>query len=354
MTKKLFLACLWIAWSFPLLGASSPRVLIIYDMEGVSEIDRESMTNAGSPDYSKGREFLTSDVNAAIRGLLAGGAGAIWVQDGHGSGNSEEPDILIERMDSRARFDFRERDFDPYSTGLDGSLDAIVCVGMHARAETTGFLAHTFTLEPNFRVNGVYISETHIIALSAARWGIPVIMVSGDDVLGEQLAGDFPDLEYAVVKKALSRAKAVPAPQGEVQERIESAARRAMEKLLAGTFRPYYFRPPFVFELSFQNRRQASLAMGDTSSERADERTVRFVTPTFVEGYEKSKHLIGLATAERYGLLMKLLRQTEGGDELLGRFEGLLLERWLEPDALPEWAREGATMPEKTRYHGDN
>ena len=37
-----------------------------------------------APSLAEGRKFLTSDVNAAIRGLKAGGAGAIWVQDGHG------------------------------------------------------------------------------------------------------------------------------------------------------------------------------------------------------------------------------------------------------------------------------
>ena len=83
---------------------------------------------------------------------------------------------------------------------------AIVCIGMHARANTNGFLAHTYTYEPAFRVNGLDITETQIIALSAARWGVPVIMVSGDDVLETQLRPEFPDLEYAVVKTAKGRA----------------------------------------------------------------------------------------------------------------------------------------------------
>src|SRR5262245_64395401 len=94
-------------------AAAAPRILIIYDMEGVSGIDREPMTDSQNPAYPEGRKFLTSDVNAAIRGLKAGGAGAIWVQDGHGSGNANEPDILVDQMDSRARFDFREDDVGP-------------------------------------------------------------------------------------------------------------------------------------------------------------------------------------------------------------------------------------------------
>lgn len=335
-------------------AASSPRILVIYDMEGVSGIDREAMTDSKEPAYAEGRRFLTSDVNAAIRGLKAGGAGTIWVQDGHGSGNADEPDVLLDRMDPRATFDFREADYDPYSTGLDGSLDGIVCIGMHARGETNGFLAHTWTIEPTFRVNGVELTETQIIALSASRFGVPVIMTSGDDVLGEQLKSAMPDVEYATVKNAASRAKALPLPQDEVLRRIEAAARKATEKLLAGRFRPYYLQPPLVFEVSFQNGAQAARARSDKSVELAGERTIRFMAPSFVDGYEKCKHLIALATAERSSLLIRLLQQSEEGKKTLDQYNELLLERWLEPDKLPEWARNPKAPAPKKRFHGDN
>ena len=336
------------------LGATPPRILVIYDMEGVSGIDREAMTNSRDPAYPEGRRFLTSDVNAAVRGLKAGGAGAIWVQDGHGSGNADEPDVLVDQLDSRATFDFRESDYDPYSTGLDGSLDGIVCIGMHARGETDGFLAHTWTLEPLFRVNGVDLTEAQIIALSAARWGVPVIMTSGDDVLGEQLKAPLPDLEYAVVKKAVSRAKAQPLTQDEVQRRIETAARKAVEKLQAGRYRPYYLQPPLTFEVSFQNAAQAARARSDKSVELASERSIRFVAPSFVEGYERCKPLIALATGERASLLFGLLQQSEDGKKLLDRYREVLIQRWLEPDKLPEWARPQAPPAPKRRFHGDN
>lgn len=336
------------------LAASPPRVLIIYDMEGVSGIDRQPLTSFRSPEYAEGRNFLTSDVNAAIRGLASGGAGAIWVQDGHGSGNAEEPDILVGEMDPRARFDFRSRDYNPYSTGLDGSFDAIVCIGMHARAGSKGFLAHTYTIEPAFRVNGVEINETQIIALSAARWGIPVIMASGDDVLGEELRAEMPELEYATVKKAVNLARAEPLPQAEVERRIEQSAAKAMEKFVAGKYRPYYIPPPFTFELSFQNAAQAARAAADPSVEAADDRTIRYSSPSFVEGYERAKHLISLATAERQALLIRLLNQSEEGKKLLAQYRDLLLARWLEPEKLPEWARDEPAPAPKKRFHGDN
>jgi D-amino peptidase len=345
-----FLAALFLA--LPLFAAG-PKVLILYDMEGLSGIDRHSYTTASSPDYAQGRQWLTSDVNAAIRGLYAGGAGSVWVVDGHGSG-STEPDILLDQMDARARFDFREREFDQYSTGIDASLAAIVCIGMHARAGTNGFLAHTYSYEPGFRINGVDITETQIVALSAARFGIPVIMVSGDDVLGEQLRPEFPELEYAVVKTARGRARAEAVPQDEVQRRIEYAARAAMEKFLAGRFRPYYLRPPFVFELTFQNYEQTTRTLRDTSIERTGPFSIRYQRATFIEGYEYSKHLMSLAAAERMSLLLKAVRQHPEGRKILAEYQKLLIDRWLEPDQLPEWAKDTPPPPPRKRFHGAN
>ena len=105
-TRRLGLAVLALLLSGSLaLAASPPRILVIYDMEGVSGIDREAMTDSRNPAYAEGRRFLTSDVNAAVRGLKAGGAGAVWVEDGHGSGNAEEPDLLLDQMDPRASFE---------------------------------------------------------------------------------------------------------------------------------------------------------------------------------------------------------------------------------------------------------
>ena len=237
----------------PTHAANHPKILLIYDMEGVSDVPDPIHVLFQHPnEYALGRKWLTSDVNAAVRGLASGGgAGSIWVQDGHGSGNSNEPDLLVDQLDSHASFDFRPYAFDPYSTGIDGSVDAIVCIGMHARANTPGFMAHTYTLDVDFRVNDVEFTETHIVAASAARWGIPVIMVSGDDILEPQLATDFPELQYAVVKTAKGHSLAEPLPPGEAAKRIESAAHRAMEKFLAGKFRPYYLKPPYDFKLSF-------------------------------------------------------------------------------------------------------
>jgi D-amino peptidase len=337
------------------LAANHPKVLIIYDMEGVSGVIHPDYTRfVKQKEYAIGRKSLTSDVNAAIRGLVAGGAASIWVQDGHGSGNSNEPDILVSEMDPHAKMDFRPAQYNPYTTGIDGSIDAIVCVGMHARARTEGFEAHTVNIEISLKVNNVDFTETHIVALSAARWGIPVIMVSGDNVLGGQLRPDFPDLEYAVVKTAHGRGSAEPFPVAEVNKRIEDAARKGMQKFLDGKFRPYYLSPPYNFEVGYRNSEQAAQAARDPMVERASETSVRYSNSSFVDGYRIGSRLFQ-AGNDRLAVLQRMLSEDPQGRKLLEQWQESFWERFVDDTKAPEWSKAPPPRARNTnrQYYGD-
>ncbi len=336
------------------LGATPPRVLIIYDMEGVSGINDPEMTRFDRPEkYAEGRRQLTADVNAAIRGLKAGGAGVILIQDGHGSGNANEPDLLLDQMDTRATFDFHTVDFDPYTTGLDGSLDAIVCIGMHPRARTLGFMAHTVNSNVNLRVNGVDFTETHIVALSAARWGIPVIMVSGDDTLGTQLRPDFPEMEYVAGKVSKNIGSAEPRPRADVDRELEAAGRTAMRKLINGKFRPYYLRPPYDFQLSWRNWQQSAGARRFPQVSPDGDTGVRFTSFSFFEGYEFCKPLMGSATDQLF-TLVRLLQQSPEGKKLYDEWQAANWARWVDPEHVPAFMTPPERPAPQKRFHGDN
>jgi D-amino peptidase len=349
---KAFTVVIFLTASLRLNAANPPRVLIIYDMEGVSGVVSPSHERFGRPEYAQGRESLTADVNAAIRGLKHGGAGAILVEDGHGSGNDQEPDILVDSVDRGATFEFRDRPYDPYSTGIDASVDAIVCIGMHARARTEGFMAHTYTFDVAWKVNGVDLTETHIVALSAARWGIPVIMVSGDNVLQPQLSADFPELEYAVVKTARSLSKAEAVSRTDADQRIEQAASQAMRKFLSGKFRPYYLPGPYDFRLSFRTAEQGRMAAATRGVWEDGDLGVRFSSPAFVDGYNIGTDVVSHAM-NPLPLLLRLLRHEPGGQAIIGKWEDLIWQQ-IDPSTLPAWSLPPPpTIDQKQRYYGD-
>jgi D-amino peptidase len=330
---------------------AGPRVLLYVDMDGSSGVNRARQVLYPNPEYFDSRKFITNDANAAIRGLFAGGASEVVVTDAHGSGNTEEPDVLVADLDKRATFLFRDEEYDPYIDALDSTYQAIVCVGMHARAGTNGFMAHTVTVEPTYVVNGVPITESALIALSAAKYGIPVIMVAGDDVLREQIKEELPGAEYAVVKRARGRANAELIPQETVGAEIERAARRAIEKL--ATFTAYKVAPEYRFEVRYQNARQATFAAGVAGVTRIDSLTLGYTTPTFAEGYRKSLEMNGMARVDN---LVRSMSQAVGahpdGRKIMDQTLDLLITGWLEPDKLPKPPARPAAKAKK-KYYGD-
>jgi D-aminopeptidase len=93
----------------PLAGIRAqqgPKVLLLYDMEGVTDATGPQDVGMGSQTYPATRESLTEDVNAAIRGLFKAGAREIVLTDGHGSGNPD-PDYLLAKLPQGTRFDIR-------------------------------------------------------------------------------------------------------------------------------------------------------------------------------------------------------------------------------------------------------
>ncbi len=349
--KKLLVLLLF---ALPLYAAQKPKILIIYDMEGTTGAKDVSMTGFGQPGYEEGRKSLTADVNAAIRGLKVGGAGTIWVADGHGSGNNQEPDVPPAQLDPAAAFAFQRHPFDPYIAAMDPSADAVVCIAMHARANTDGFLAHTYTPGMALNVNGIDFTETHIVAASAARFGIPVIMVSGDNVLLEQLRPDLPDIEYALVKTSRSRSVTEPVSRAEADRRIETGARTAMEKFLAGKYRPFYIGTPFELEMTFPFAAMADAGVGTGRAAPGSVTSIKVQAPTFVEGYTTIMAATRTAlTAGNLAMLMRALQNDPHGKDFLARYRQLRVQYWLEPDNSPAWMKDSPPT-KREKYWGAN
>ncbi len=278
-------------------GQRALKVLVLYDMEGITGADDYKKTTVAHPEaYGLGRQSLTADVNAAIVGLKAGGATEIVVVDGHGSGNSDEPDVIESQLTAPARMHYRGTPFDIYMDSYDDSFDAIVAIGMHAGAgNRSGFLAHTYSsIDIEYRVSGVPFSETMILAMGAARLKIPVIMVSGDDQLERQIRRQMPWAKYAVVKHAVNIGKAEPQPRDEASRRIETAAREAVQSLAQA--RLLEIPGPYRFALKFEEPAQArNAALLPGSELLADGQTVQVRAHDFEDGYRLSLRLISLA-----------------------------------------------------------
>lgn len=209
------------------------RVLVMGDMEGVSGIVVWEQVGGGAPMYEEARRLYTEEINAAVRGARAAGAGEIVVVDCHGAGggwtfNSLVPELLHPDCEWVAHHPWSR-----YTELLELGCDGVLLVGMHARAGTPdGVLCHTIssTTWRDLRFNGASVGEVGINAALCGHHGAPVLLVTGDEAVcreSRDLLG--PDLVSVAVKRGLSRYSARQIPPARARAMIEEGARRALE-----------------------------------------------------------------------------------------------------------------------------
>ncbi len=178
------------------------KIYVMTDMEGVAGVlDHDNWcqpAERGYPGryYELGRELLTREVNAAIEGLCQAGAEEILVADGHGAGGIHP--LLLDR---RARLMRGWPEGWPF--GLDGSFDAVMWVGQHAKAGTPrAHLAHTQWFNYlDLAINGVSIGEFGQFALCAGELGVPAVLACGDEALCREAQALVPGIVTVAVKQ---------------------------------------------------------------------------------------------------------------------------------------------------------
>lgn len=178
------------------------KIYISADMEGITGITHKNFLSPGREEYERGRKLMAGDVNAAIEGALLAGADEIVVNDAHGTMRN----LCIEDIHPAARLISGYPKPQMMMCGLDGSFDAAVFVGYHSRSGTGGVLAHTISGGVFFNVsyNGKPAGEFAINAALAGAYGVPVILVSGDDCLQEEVKEWNPAIGYVTTKNAIN------------------------------------------------------------------------------------------------------------------------------------------------------
>jgi D-amino peptidase len=199
------------------------KVYISVDMEGISGISGDDQLSATGREYDRSRKLMAEDTNAAIRGALAAGATDVVVNDAHGSHRNLRPEDLhpSARLITHGfkRYGMME--------GLDDSFDAAIFIGYHAKAENPGGLfPHTGTgVVRDLQVNGRSVGEGGMNTLFAAWYGVPIVLVTGDDVAVAQVREVATLARGVAVKRAINVRAVELKPLEQARREIEAAAR---------------------------------------------------------------------------------------------------------------------------------
>jgi D-amino peptidase len=252
------------------------KVYISADMEGITGVASADQLSPGSFEYERAREWMTGEVLAAIQGARDAGATEFVVSDSHGNGES----LLIDRFPTDIPITVIRSFPRPLGMmeGIDSTFAAVIFVGYHAStSSTTGVRAHTMSsaLLTRITLNGTSMSEAGINAAIAAQYGVPVVMLTGDDAIVAETKARLGPIEGVVVKRAIgfhSTATMTPeAARGLIRTHAAAAVKRR------GEMKPYAMTRPITLEVSFKNYRPVELLGYLSNVQRIDSHTVRFV-----------------------------------------------------------------------------
>jgi D-amino peptidase len=276
------------------------RILISADMEGATGVTWPADVEPGTEQWQRCRRMFTSDVNAAVAGLYDGGATAVLINEAHATMRN----LLLEDLDHRAvMLTGRHKELSMVEGIQYDDVAGIAFVGYHAAAGAEGVLAHTYL--PNsitaIRVNGQRASEGLLNSYVAAEYGVPIVLVTGDDRTCADAQGYGPDVPAVAVKDCVSRYAAVCRTPEVTAGAIRSAASQGMK--LAGRV-PLASAEEFGVEIEVDAAQLAQSAAIVPTVRRTGERVVAYESSSaydMIRCFKVVCTMISSAMEEYYG-----------------------------------------------------
>ncbi len=249
-------------------------------MEGITGVTKWEQVNKEKSEYNHYRLYMAEEVNAVIRGAFNAGAGEVVINDSHGSMSN----LLLDKLDERGKFISGDHKLYSMMEGIYRGFDAAIFVGYHARrGSDEAVLNHTYTGALfEVKVNGIAMGETGINAALAGHFGIPLVLVSGDDKVTKEAKDLIPDIYTVTVKEGLGQFCALNLHPKQSQKLLEETALKALKN--KDKIKPFKLKSPIKFEIIYNRFDNINQLKRRQDLEIVNNRVVKFVR----DDYEKA------------------------------------------------------------------
>ncbi len=190
-----------------------------------------------------------------------------------------------------------------------------------------GFLRHTVTPGPKIRVNGKFVGETALEAYSLSEYGVPVIMVTGDQALIREALAFLPGIETVQVKTSSDSRTTKCLPSPKARKLIEQAAERAL--LRVDEFKPTKIIKPIKIDVSFPSKEEADMSEIIPKAKRSLENTVSYIAEEWSEGEKFIRTALSLASENQINILLGKLSKLEGYHKISFEYAETRINEWL-------------------------
>ncbi|MBT4785470.1 MAG: M55 family metallopeptidase [Candidatus Marinimicrobia bacterium] len=262
------------------LWSQDKKIFISADLEGVVGAVTGEQLGPGGFEYNRFREFMTAEVNAAIEAAKSAGATEILVADSHGNGQN----LLIEKLPKDVKLIRSWPRPLGMMEGIDSSFDGVIFTGYHASTDNKeGVRAHTFSSArlTSLKVNGEVMTEGSWNAAVAGEFGVPVIMISGDDAAVNEVKSVIGNAEGAIVKESISFHSAKSLHPEAAYDLIAEKTSYAVKNIKK--YKPYKIKGPVTVSVSFKHYQPSQILSYLKMFKRTDSHTIEFKAKDMIE-----------------------------------------------------------------------
>ena len=262
------------------LWSQDKKIFISADLEGVVGAVTGEQLGPGGFEYNRFREFMTAEVNAAIEAAKSAGATEILVADSHGNGQN----LLIEKLPKDVKLIRSWPRPLGMMEGIDSSFDGVIFTGYHASTDNKeGVRAHTFSSArlTSLKVNGEVMTEGSWNAAVAGEFGVPVIMISGDDAAVNEVKSLIGNAEGAIVKENISFHSAKSLHPEAAYDLIAEKTSYAVKNIKK--YKPYKIKGPVTVSVSFKHYQPSQILSYLKMFKRTDSHTIEFKAKDMIE-----------------------------------------------------------------------
>jgi len=270
------------------------KIFISVDMEGIWGLVSPEHVSSTSKEYARTRRLMMQETNWVIEEVFKNGATEVVVNDSHDNMDN----LIIEELDPRAQL--ISGGLKPLSMmqGIDETFDGVIFIGYHSRAGTlNGVFNHTYegrTIS-SIRINGKQVGECGINAGVAGHYNVPIIAISGDNMVCDQALDEIGNIETIVVKKAISRYSAHNFSKDIVRELYRTKIANAINNIKQSPVVKYVGN--VTMDIEFSREVMSEQAMLLPEAIRIDEKTIRLESDDYINLFMMFRACLNLGSS---------------------------------------------------------
>ncbi|RKY61503.1 MAG: hypothetical protein DRP96_03005 [Candidatus Neomarinimicrobiota bacterium] len=255
------------------------KIYISCDMEGINGVCSDRHREMGNLFYEWARQQTTRELSTVISEFKKRGVEEFVVNDSH----DYMLNLHIDELPEGTSLISGTHKTDSMMEGVDAGFDGAVFIGYHGRCGLhRAVLSHTYSDSIyHAEINGIWFGETTINAAYCGEKDIPVLLVSGDDVLADEVRRLATGTKSVITKYGISRSAGRMLHPAQVTGHYQ----KAVEEVCQSEIKPFRLESPYHLAITLREPQMVDIALRVPGTVRTGESSLEFSHNDYITTY---------------------------------------------------------------------